>query len=410
MIMQDNFLPLSIILLSLALSCFFSGTETAFLTVNKVRVEVWRRRKERIASIIYPFLEHPEKFLYTTLIGNNIFNVAFATVATVYFNNYLAEQVTWLMIVLLTIFIGEIIPKTVFRSLADWIVRLIALPLQAFYYLFLPITWIISRLSEMILSLLGYKKGDMLLFFSEKDIKILLSRGEKIFDGEDTPVEGDVLSGILSLKDLWVREAMVPRTEMIAVPEDMPLEAVKEIFFKHGHTKLPVFRDTFHNIIGVVFLKDLFQEPAELKDIIRDVLMVPETKRCSSLLSELRENNISIAVVIDEYGGTAGLITTEDLVEELFGDIKDEHDNHEIMIRPLDEKTFRVNARIEIDQLNEELGLQIPEGDYETLAGFLISQTGSILRRVDKFEYNGVKMTVTSATRRKIQWLKITLP
>ncbi len=399
-----------IISVSLALSFFFSGTETAFISVNKVRVEVWRRRKERIANIILPFLKNPEIFLYTTLIGNNIFNVAFATLATIYFSNFLSEQLTWLIIVLLTLFFGEIIPKTVFRSLADWVVRFIAYPLKGFYYLFLPLSWVISKISEMILSIFGYKKEEVRLFFSEKDIEILLNESQSVFNSPGEPVSGNVLSGILSLKELWVRDAMVPRTEIIAVENTISLTELKRIFQKHGHTKLPIYEDTLDNIIGVVFLKDIFQEPESVQELIREVLFVPESKRCSNLLSEFRAKNISIAVVIDEYGGTAGLITTEDLVEELFGDIEDEHDGREIMVRQLDEKNYRVNARIEIEKLNDELNLEIPGGDYETLAGFLITKTGHIPRRDEKILHEGIKMIVTSATRRKVQWLKITLP
>lgn len=401
---------IAIIVLSLVLSFFFSGTETAFVSVNNVRVELWLRRNDRAAKIIHFFLERPEKFLYTTLIGNNIFNVAFASFATIYFNQFLQPEVSWIIIVALNLLVGEIIPKTLFRSLADWVVRKISYPLQFFYYLLFPLSIVISRISELLLSPFGYKKEEIRYFFSKKDIEILLTESKEMVRRTD-PEQGDFLSAILSLRELRVRDAMVPRTEIIAVPNNVTIKELAEIFKKYGHTKVPVYSGTLDDVVGIVFLKDLFLKPNSLQDMIRPVTFIPETKRCSDLLSELRAKNTTIAIVFDEYGGTAGLITTEDLVEELFGDIEDEHDEQEIMIRQMDEKTYRVNARIEIEKLNETLMIQLPEeGDYETLAGFLLSQLGHIPRRDETFEYNQIKMTITKATRRKIQWVKITLP
>lgn len=401
---------IAVIVLSLVLSFFFSGTEIAFVAVNNVRVELWRRGNDRSAKIIHFFLEHPEKFLYTTLIGNNVSNVAFASFATIYFNQYLHPEVSWIIIVALNLLVGEIIPKTLFRSLADWVVRKISYPLNFFYYSFFPFSIVISRISELLLSPFGYKKEEVRQFFSKKDIEILLAESQEMVKRTD-PEQGDFLSAILSLKELRVRDAMVPRTEIVAVPDNAAIKELTEIFKKYGHTKVPVYSGTLDDIVGIVFLKDLFLKPASLQDMIRPVMFVPETKRCSDLLSELRAKNTTIAIVFDEYGGTAGLITTEDLVEELFGDIEDEHDEQEIMIRQMDEKTYRVNARIEIEKLNETLMVRLPEeGDYETLAGFLLSHLGHIPRRDETFEYKQLKMTVTKATRRKIQWVKITLP
>ncbi|MCB0261468.1 MAG: HlyC/CorC family transporter [Calditrichaeota bacterium] len=397
---------LTIIIVSLLMSFFFSGAETAFVSVNKVRVEVWRRHRERFANILLDFVKNPEKFIYTTLIGNNIFNVAFASFATIYFNTYLRPEVTLVLLILVTLMIGEIIPKTVARSLSDVVVRKIVFPLRFFFLLFKPLIWLVSRISESLLTLIGYQRDELRLFFSDKDIKILLTESQNMVKQND-PVEGEVLSGILNLKELWVRDAMVPRTEIIAVPDTVSLDEVKKVFKKYGFTRLPVYHKALDNIVGVVYLKDLFLEPNTVKEMVRQVMFVPESKRCSELLKDFRENNVSIAVVIDEYGGTAGLITTEDLVEELFGEIEDEDDEQEVMYRQIDEKTYRVNARIEFDKLNELFDNRFPEGEYETLAGFLLAHLGHIPRRDETLEFGDLKMTVTSATRLKIQWVKI---
>jgi CBS domain containing-hemolysin-like protein len=398
-----------IIVVSLLLSCFFSGTETAFVSVNNVRVELWRRRKDRIAEVIHFFLEKPEGFLYTTLIGNNIFNVAYASFATIYFNRYLPPEISWLIIVISNLFFGEIIPKTLFRSLADWIIRKISYPLKFFYYLLFPISVVISRVAEVILKPFGYQKDEVRQFFSTKDIEILLAESQEMVKRK-APDQGEFLSAILGLRELWVRDAMVPRTEIVAVPATATLEELTEIFNKYGHTKVPVYNGTLDDIVGVAFLKDLFSQPVSLQEMIRPVMFVPETKRCSDLFSEFRARNTTIAIVFDEYGGTAGLITSEDLVEELFGDIEDEYDEQEVKIRQIDEKIYKVNARIEIERLNETLNINLPEGDYETLAGFLLTRLGHVPRRDETYDYTGIQMVVTKATRRKIQWVKIVLP
>jgi len=400
---------LTVIVISLVLSFYFSGTETAFVSVNKVRVELWRRQRIRAAQLIYNFLKKPERFLYTTLVGNNIFNVAFASFATIYFNQYLNPRLTWLGILLLTIFLGEIIPKTLFRSLADWVVRGAVYPLEFFYRLFYPFILIVSHISEMFLRLFGVQRGELQRFFSKKDIEILLYESQDMVR-QIPRRESEFLRRILEMRELRVRDAMIPRTEIVAVSENMSLKEVGEIFTKHGFTRLPVYSGTLDNVVGVVFLKDLFQQPRSLKDIIRPIMMVPDSKRVIELLSEFRENNTSIAIVVDEYGGTAGLVTTEDLVEELFGEIQDEYDMAPTLVRKLDDHTYSVNARIEIEQLNRELGIHLPEGNYETLAGFLLYHLGHIPRREEEFEFQQIKFIITRATRRKIEWVKIVLP
>jgi len=400
---------LTVIVISLILSFYFSGTETAFVSVNKVRIELWRRQRIRAAQLIYHFLKKPERFLYTTLVGNNIFNVAFASFATIYFNQYLNPKLTWLGILLLTIFLGEIIPKTLFRSLADWVVRGAVYPLAVFYRLFYPFILIVSSISDVFLRLFGIERGELQRFFSKKDVEILLQQSQDMVR-QIPRRESEFLRRILKMRELRVRDAMIPRTEIVAVPESMSLKEVGEVFTKYGFTRLPVYSGTLDHVVGVVFLKDLFQQPRRLKEIVRPIMMVPDSKRVLELLSGFQENNTSIAIVVDEYGGTAGLVTTEDLVEELFGEIQDEYDTAPTLIRKLNEFTYSVNARIEIKQLNRELGIQLPEGRYETLAGFLLYHLRHIPRRDEVLEFQQIKLIITRATRRKIEWVKIVLP
>lgn len=397
-----------IIVISLVLTFYFSGTETAFLSVNRVRIELWRRQKNRAAEIIFKFLLKPERFIYTTLIGNNIANVAFASYATIYLNHYFDEKVTWLLITTVTIIIGEIIPKTLFRSLADWVVRKVAYLLQFFYYLFLPVIWMVNHISRIVLRFFKYSHSEFNDFFSKRDIEILIRESRKYADLDEE--ESKILARLFNFSSLRVREAQIPRTEIIAVEENTSLDDLTTIFQKSGFTKIPVFRENLDNIIGVVFLKDLFLQPQSLQEMIRDIMFVPETKRTLQLMREFRKENITIAIVVDEYGGTAGLVTSEDLIEELVGEIIDEYDEASSQIRVLGENLYSVNARIEPERLKAELGIELPEGNYETLAGFILNYLGHIPKRDETFTFDGFKFTVSRATRRKVDWVRILLP
>lgn len=399
---------LIIIILALVFSFYFSGTETAFISVNRVRIELWRRKKEKTATLIARFLQKPENFIYTTLIGNNLANIAFASYATLYFHRYLDKKVTWLLITTLTILLGEIIPKTLFRSLADWIIRKVAPPLYFFYYLFQPIIWIIRWISGLLLNLLQRSPAEISEFFSKKDVEVLIKESEHYVSLEQ--VENVFLTRLLDLKELSVREAMIPRAQIQAIQENASIEDLIKMFRKSGYTKIPVYRQSLDDIIGVVFLKDLFVKPSSIKELVREVLFVPETKKSLQLLRQFKQENTSMAVVIDEYGGTAGLVTSEDLIEELVGEIIDEYDAHQIQVRKIQDNIYSVNALIPLTRLKEEIGINLPEGDYETLAGFILNQLRHIPKREESFEYNGIKFVVTRATRRKVDWVRIILP
>jgi CBS domain containing-hemolysin-like protein len=401
-------LELTIIIISLFLTFYFSGTETAFISVNRVRVELWRRQKSKTADIVMRFIRKPENFIYTTLVGNNFANVAFASYATLYFHKYMDEKLAWLLITGITILWGEIIPKTLFRSLADWIIRKVALPLLMFFYLLQPVIWIVSKISGFILKLFHHSFDEITDFFSKRDVEILIKESQNYISLDDK--ENIILSRLLDLKQLHVRDAMIPRTEIMAVEEKMKIEELIKLIQKTGFTKIPVYRENLDNIIGIIYLKDLFLNPESLEPIIRDVLFVPETKHSLPLLRIFKHKNASIAIVIDEYGGTAGLVTTEDLIEELVGEIIDEYDATEIQVRKIKDKIYSVNARIELQDLKNEIGVDVPEGDYDTLAGFILNHLGHIPKKEENFTFNETKFIVTRATRRKVDWVRIILP
>ncbi|GAB4327665.1 MAG: hemolysin family protein [Calditrichia bacterium] len=400
-------LEIIIILISLVLTFYFSGTETAFITVNKVRVELWRRQKTRVGELVAFFLKLPERFIYTTLVGNNIANVAFASYATLYLRSQLQwdDAVTWLTVTTITVMLGEIIPKTLFRSLADWLIKLVVFPLYFFYGLFYPMIWALNLITRTVMRATNQDVEELQTFFSKTDLEILLRESGEQADLDEN--ESEILNRVLHLRNLRVKEAMIPRTEIVAVPVDSDLDDLLDTFQKTGFTKIPVYGKNLDDIVGVVILKDLFNLPTTLSEIIRPIKFVPETKKSLDLLREFKNSNTSIAIVIDEYGGTSGLVTTEDLLEEVVGDIEDEFDESSVLVRKLDENTYSVSCRIELDELEEELGLKLPKKDYETLSGYLLSEFGHIPRREEVLEGNGFRIVVTKATRRKVDWVRI---
>jgi putative hemolysin len=406
--LEEHLIELTIILISLFFTFYFSGTETAFITVNKVRIEVWRRQKKKVGEIITKFIKKPERFIYTTLVGNNLANIAFASFTTVYLNKYIDQKLSWLFITTLTVLWGEIIPKTFFRSLADWIILKVAYPLEFFYHFFKPIIWFVSSVSGTILKLFGQEADEIKAFFSKKDIEILLQESKDFVDLEKEHVA--ILDRILRLKDIQVREIMVPRTEIVAIDDRSSLEDCIQILVKSEFTKIPVFHKELDNVTGIIYLKDLFLQPLSLKEIIREVMFVPDTKQSLELLTEFRKNNTSIAVVFDEYGGTAGLVTTEDIIEELVGEIEDEFDEKNVFFRKIGKRTYSVNVRIEMDQLKSILNLDLPEGNYETFGGFILSHLGRIPKRNESFEIAGIKIIITKATKKTVKWARIILP
>jgi putative hemolysin len=249
--LEEHLIELTIILISLFFTFYFSGTETAFITVNKVRIEVWRRQKKKVGEIITKFIKKPERFIYTTLVGNNLANIAFASFTTVYLNKYIDQKLSWLFITTLTVLWGEIIPKTFFRSLADWIILKVAYPLEFFYHFFKPIIWFVSSVSGTILKLFGQEADEIKAFFSKKDIEILLQESKDFVDLEKEHVA--ILDRILRLKDIQVREIMVPRTEIVAIDDRSSLEDCIQILVKSEFTKIPVFHKELDNVTGIIY-------------------------------------------------------------------------------------------------------------------------------------------------------------
>jgi len=397
------------LLILVLLSAFFSGTELAFIVANKLKIEVRARKKNLAAISAKYFINHPQNFFSTILIGNTIVNIAYASLGTV----ILASLFGWgeirilIVLSLVILFFGEIIPKYLARELADRSVLLTSLPLRFFSYLLYPFVKISSAISNKIVQTSSLKTDNIYHLFDKEDIKGLVKESEVagIVDKRDS----ELINKVIELGDQRVYEAMKPRTEIVGIEITEDIMQVLSVFIDSGFSKLPVYEDNLDNIKGVLLAKDLFKSPANIKDILREVSFIPETKKSFEVLNDFLEKRNSIAIVVDEHGGTAGIVTIEDILEELFGEIEDEFDIQEDICRRIEKDTYIISGKVEVDHINEKYNLNIEEGDYETLSGFITNKLGRIPNQAEFVTIDNFKIQIIRSTAQKIELVKLSL-
>lgn len=419
-------LELSFILITIILSAFFSGSEIAFVTSNRLKLEIESRKNSWTGKVVNRFVRNPEAFLTTILVGNNIVNVVYATLMVLFLadpiaNTYLLwmgrqpSPATLLIIqtiiasVIIMLF-GEIIPKVLFRIHADWWVKIVAIPQQFFYWLLRPFIAITNQASSLVIKLVQLDSAPAGQIFRRQDValvfKELRDAGGSDLDKEDS----EILHNVLELSNKRVKESMIPRTDIVAIEKNTSIEETLKVFISSGFSKLPVYQETIDDIIGVIFAYDLFSNPGKLTEIMRPIKLVPASQKSKDLLSEFRKSNISVAVVIDEYGGTAGMVTIEDLLEEVVGDIQDEYDTEDLIMKKLSEKTYVVSGGVEIEDLLDaypEINLPVETSGYETLAGYIINTLGRIPKVNEELLLDGNKFIISKATPSRIETVKV---
>ena len=397
------------LLILVLLSAFFSGTELAFVVANKLKIEVRARKKNLAALNAKYFINHPQNFFSTILIGNNIANIAYASLGAVFLTSLFGWSEITILIVLsvVILFLGEIIPKYIARELADRAVLLTALPLRFFSYLLYPFIKVTTGISNKIVQTSSIKSDNIYHLFDKEDIKGLVKESEiaGIVDKKDS----ELINKVIELGDQRVYEAMTPRTEMIGVEIISDINEVLTVFMDSGFSKLPVYEDNLDNIKGVILAKDLFKSPQSIKDILREVSFIPETKKSFDVLNDFLEKRNSIAIVVDEHGGTAGIVTIEDILEELFGEIEDEFDIQEAICRRTAKDTYIISGKVEVDHINEKYNLNIEEGDYETLSGFITTQLGRIPNQGESVSIGNFNIQIVRAAAQKIELVKLSL-
>ncbi len=405
--MTDYLLSLFILLL---LSAFFSSSEIAFIVGNKIKIEIRARKKNLSALNARYFINNPDQFFSTILISNNAVNIAFASLSSVFLYKLfgLKEFEILLISTALLLLFGELIPKYFGRELADRLVMVVAIPLRVIAIVLYPLVKITSKVSS-ILSRTNLKEEEEIQhLFDKEDIQNLIEESSEA--GKMDEEQSDIISKVIDIREQRVYEAMTPRTDIVGIEISSTMNEVMKSFIDSGYSKLPVYDENLDNIKGVVFSKDIFKQPDDLKTVMREVVFVPETKKSLEMLNEFLDKQFSIAIVVDEFGGTAGMLTVEDLIEELFGEIRDEFDDvEEKTAKKIDANSYLVNGKVEIDYLNEELDFQIPEGDYETIAGYVTFKIGRIPVKGESFKISNLSVQILKADKTKIDLLKLTL-
>ena len=393
-------IELVIAAVGLLLSAFFSMAETVFVTVNKIQLEVQQKRKVRGADTAFKFLDNPETFLSTSLVGTDIANIMTTSFATVALIQYLPDWAVLLVISVVILVFGEILPKTIGRETAGVSVTFIAPFLKAFQYLLYPLIGTVQLLGR-----LKFFKEDgsdeLQKAFSKNDLRILFDEvGEQGIIDEH---ESKFIANLLNFNEVTASEVMTPRTNIDCVSSDFTKESIIVEFNKSEHSKILIYKETLDSIIGVVLLKDLINSDNSELPIMRDVRYVPESKPVDEILEEMQREKLSVVVVVDEYGGTAGIMTIEDILEEIFGEFDLEDQGERVPFRELTNGDIIINGDAELDLLREELDINFPDGEYETIAGLLTFLTGKIPGVGEKILIGDRVFRIISASNRAIK-------
>ncbi|PWG04137.1 hemolysin family protein [Polaribacter aquimarinus] len=405
---------LIIILISIVFSAFFSGMEIAFVSANKLHIELEKKREGFIPKVLNRITQKSSKFITTMLVGNNISLVVYSyymgkfLIDFLPLKNYNEFSVLLIQTIISTIVIlitAEFLPKAIFRIYANEVLKIFAIPAYIFYVIFHFFSEFITIISDFFLRIFFKTNSDeQQTEFSKEELGNYIS--EQLETGnehEEMDSEIQIFQNALEFHNLKAREVMVPRTEISAIEIHETVTNLKNTFIETGHSKVLVYKTSLDDVIGYVNAFELFKRPKTIKSILLPVEIVPESMMINDILNILMKKRKSVAIVVDEYGGTSGMITVEDIVEELFGEIEDEHDSQEYLDKKINDTTFHFSARLEIDYLNEEYELNIPKSEaYETLGGFIIEQTENIPEEKEVLEIEGFEIKILKISGAKI--------
>ncbi len=409
------------LLVAMIFSAFFSGMEIAFVSSNRLLAEV-AREKSLSQRAIDLFYRHPSNFVSTMLVGNNIALVIYGILFAQIFDQTLfltlddASRVTadTLLSTLVVLFTGEFLPKTIFKSNPNGMLSFFALPAWICYVALWPISRFATLLSKGLLRLVGIKmtKDEDDKEFTKVDLDYLVQTSlDNANDNEKIDEEVRIFQNALDFSETRVRDCMVPRTEMDAVEDTASIEQLKQLFVESGHSKIVVYHEDIDHIVGYIHSQEMFRNPQDWRNSIRPIAFVPETMLASKMMQMLLQQKRSLGIVVDEFGGTSGLIALEDIVEEIFGDIEDEHDSVHYIAKRLDNGEYMLSARLEIEKVNELFDLDLPESDdYMTVGGYILHEYQSFpkLNEIVKIGHFEFKIVKNTATKIELVRLKVT--
>jgi CBS domain containing-hemolysin-like protein len=410
-----------VIIFSLLLSAFFSGMEIAYVSSNKIHIEIEKKQEGLLAKILAKLTAKPSKFIATMLIGNNIALVIYGLfmgdllmnwflsllpTSSVFINYMLSDLSLLSQTIISTIVIlitAEFLPKVFFQIYSNTLIKALALPAYIFYVLFTLVSDFVMWISDTVLRWFFKTEGDQIqLAFTKVELGNYISEQmESVEEHEEVDSEIQIFQNALEFSEVKAREVMVPRTEIIAVEINESIKTLNALFTDTGCTKILVYKETIDDILGYVHSFELFKKPKTIKSAMLPVEFIPETVLIKDVLNVLTKKHKSIAVVLDEYGGTSGIMTVEDIVEELFGEIEDEHDTVDLIEEKIEDDTYNLSARLEVDYINETYKLNLPENEnYETLGGLIVNHTEEIPEQneiviIENFQFSILEVSTT---------------
>ncbi|MCL6260897.1 hemolysin family protein [Aquiflexum sp. TKW24L] len=408
--------------ITLLFSAFFSGMEMAFVSANRLQIELQNKQGSVSGKILSGFVKKPGQFIGTTLIGNTIALVLYGI-----FMAYLLDPiiVSWLpqnfnnqanvviiqtilstIIVLIT---GEFLPKSIFMLNPNSLLSFFSLPFQLIYFLMYPLVWLIVGMSRLfITNVLRLEYNEDKPVFKVTDLNSFI-KNSLHHSGHDVKVDLDakIFDNAVEFKTIRVRECMVPRTDIVAVDKEDTMEDLKQVFAESGHSKIIVFNESIDDVIGYCHQLEMFKKPKKISDILTPIIITPESALANELLIQFIKERKSLALVVDEFGGTSGIVSMEDIIEEIFGEIQDEYDQDDLIEQKLSDHEYLLSARHEIDYLNEKYGWNLPYGDFETLAGFILSLNEDIPQKGESITFESYTFIIVSKLDHRIETVKI---
>tara|TARA_B100000886_G_scaffold292349_1_gene218156 strand:+ start:1580 stop:2857 length:1278 start_codon:yes stop_codon:yes gene_type:complete len=409
-----------VILVCLVFSAFFSGMEIAFVSSNRIYLEIEKSQSSKTSRVLKNITQNPSRFIAAMLLGNNIALVVYGIFAgdrilQLFFSqsvligqdpNIIIVFYQTLISTIVILLTAEFIPKVFFQIYSNLSIKIFAIPVAFFFYLFYPITYLIIRFTDVILRRFLKTESDQIqLSFSKVELgNYIEEQIESTDDKESLDSEIQIFQNALDFSEVRAKEAMVPRAELVAVEENTPIKEIKNLFIETGFSKLPIYKNTIDKIMGYVHVFDMMKNPLSIQNILLPLAYVPETMLINDVLKILTRQQKSISVVIDEYGGISGIITVEDIVEELFGEIEDEYDSTNHIEKKLNTTTFNFSARLEVDYINQKYGLSLPETEfYETIGGLVAYNTGEIPKKGEQIEISNYILTIKKVSATKIE-------
>lgn len=420
---SDTWLFFVIFIVLVSLSAFFSGSESAFFSIQDSElkeIESRKKRSHRKSRVLW-LMQRQRRLLMTLLIGNTVVNVGAATTAAIFTASILPVHgpgstlpiiIEIAVVTLILLVFSEVSPKVFAVKNPMHFAETVSMPVVFLVRLLSPAAWLAEKVTNLFQKMLRITKE--MPFINEEELKALIDVGTE--KGALDHTEREMIHSIFEFRETMAKEVMIPRTDMVCIDETTSFDEVISIIKKHGHSRIPVYRDTIDDIKGLLYVKDLLpffkngKTTPKIASLLHNAYFIPESKRIDELLKEFQKERMHMAVVVDEYGGTAGLVTMEDIIEEIVGEIRDEFDYEKPLLQKIDERTWVIEGKIDVEDMNEKTGLHLPDDqEYESLGGFIFEKLGHIPEEQEEFEWSNVRFIIEKVQKQRVRRVKVIL-